>query len=444
MADNNVVGGVDENSVRFIHHLIRNSRRRRLMMQLTVHYLFARRRRLLSVCLISLLMLFSQRRVIRQLPRHRSCRRLVRNTGWWENVWNNYSEARFKKTFRISRATFRYILDRIEPILARQTLTEDLISPDERLAICLYQLGRGDYYYTIAELVGRGVSTVSSIVEEVSQVLVNHLWNDCVSIHLPHSTEAFKEKILDMEELWQFPCCWAAIDGCHIPIKCPPGGLESCKEFHNFKNFYSIVLMAMVDSKYRFVWGSCGFLGNSHDAIIFKSTNLWDALQNGLLPNIAKVIGEVSVPPLIVGDSAFPLQSWLMKPYTNATLSPKQRYFNYRLSRARMVTESAYGQLKGRWRVLFRKNESNKERVRTVTLTCMVLHNICIERGDSIARKLDLSVDPSTQEKRDREEIRKLLQMTDCRSSKDTSDEAVKVRDALWEKLWVEKETGKV
>ena len=121
MADNNVVGGVDKNSVRFIHHLIRNSRRRRLMMQLTVHYLFARRRRLLSVCLISLLMLLSQRRVITQLPRRRSCRRLVRNTGWWENVWNNYSEARFKKTFRISRATFRYILDRIEPILPQGT-----------------------------------------------------------------------------------------------------------------------------------------------------------------------------------------------------------------------------------------------------------------------------------------------------------------------------------
>ena len=48
-----------------------------------------------------------------------------------------------------------------------------------------------------------------------------------------------------------------------------------------------------------------------------------------------------------------------------------------------------------------------------------------------------------TGEKRDREEIRKLLQMTDCRSSKDTSDEAVKVRDALCEKLWVEKVLNK-
>ena len=162
-----------------------------------------------------------------------------------------------------------------------------------------------------------------------------------------------KEKILDMEDLWQFPCCWAAIDGCHIAIKCPPGGLESCKEFHNFKNLYSIVLMAMVDSKYRFVWGSCCFPRNSHDAIILNSTNLWDALQNELLPNIAKVVGEISIPPLIVGVSAFPLQLWLMKPYTNASLNPKQRYFNYRLSRARMVTESAYGQLKGKMESTF-------------------------------------------------------------------------------------------
>ena len=131
------------------------------MIQLTVHYSFARRRRLLSVCLIAFLMLLSQTRVIARLPRRQSCRRLVRNASWWANLWNNYSEALFKKTFRICRATFRYILDRIEPILARQTLTEDPISPDKRIAIYLYRLGRGDYCYRISEVVGRRVSTVS-------------------------------------------------------------------------------------------------------------------------------------------------------------------------------------------------------------------------------------------------------------------------------------------
>ena len=59
---------------------------------------------------------------------------------------------------------------------------------------------------------------------------------------------------------------------------------------------------------------------------------------------IGKTMRDVNVPPLIVGDSAFPLRSWLLKPYTNAVLTPQQHYFNYRLSRARMVTEAAYGQ----------------------------------------------------------------------------------------------------
>ena len=45
----------------------------------------------------------------------------------------------------------------------------------------------------------------------------------------------------------------SAIDGCHISIKCPAGGLESAKEYHNFKNFNSIVMMAMVDAKYRII-----------------------------------------------------------------------------------------------------------------------------------------------------------------------------------------------
>ena len=76
---------------------------------------------------------------------------------------------------------------------------------------------------------------------------------------MPQTEGEFKEEILDVEEFWQCPCCWKAIDDCPIVMKYTPGGLQVCKDYHNFKNFYSIVLMAMVDSHYRFVWGSCGF-----------------------------------------------------------------------------------------------------------------------------------------------------------------------------------------
>lgn len=426
----------------FLANVMRERRRRQLSMHVMLQNLVARRRRVLNVAVLMLL-LISQLNNITVPGPIRSCRRLKRNAGWWDKVCDTYSDARFKKTFRVSRSTFNYILNRIEPFIIKQTITEDPIPADLRLAICLYRLGRGDYLYTIAEMSGLGVSTVSLIVREVCQVLVDHLWNETVSNHMPKTREDFKRKILDMEEFWQFPCCWAAIDGCHIPMKCPPGGLEACKEYHNFKNFYSIVLMAMVDSHYRFVWGSCGFPGNSHDAVIFQSTDLWSRIQDGFIPSIGKADGDINIPPLMVGDSAFPLRTWLMKPFTNSVLTAQQRYFNYRLSRARMVSEGAYGQLKGRWRVLLRKSESSRDVVRLITLACMVLHNICIMQGDSISKKLDLSSDGNGQ-KRNREDIRKLLQMRDCSSIRDTSFEANKVRDALCKKLWCEKETGEV
>lgn len=46
--------------------------------------------------------------------------------------------------------------------------------------------------------------------------------------HLPSDEVRFKEKMLDTEQLWQFSRSWASIDGCHLPLKCPPGGLEAC------------------------------------------------------------------------------------------------------------------------------------------------------------------------------------------------------------------------
>ena len=116
-------------------------------------------------------------------------------------------------------------------------------------------------------MAGIGERTVGN---EVTTAIVECLWEDTVKKHMPKSEDEFRSKILDIEEAWQFPCCWSAVDGCHIPIKCLPDGLESCKEYHNFKNFFSVVLMGMVDFKYRFVWASCGYPGNSHDSVIFS------------------------------------------------------------------------------------------------------------------------------------------------------------------------------
>ena len=76
-----------------------------------------------------------------------------------------------------------------------------------RLAICLYRLGCRDYYFTIAEMSGVGVSTVAGITEDVCEAIINNHWNGSAVNHFPKNEQTFRETLLDMEEIWQFPCC---------------------------------------------------------------------------------------------------------------------------------------------------------------------------------------------------------------------------------------------
>ena len=416
-----------------------NSKRKRRKEQQHILFLLRQHQRMLKVMIIAGLILLA-RQQINTADRFRSCRRLLRNHGWWDNVWSSYSNKRLKNCFRVSRQTFLYLLEHLRNDLEKVSLTEDPIPPECRLAICLFRLGRGDYYHTISELTGLGTATVCNITLEVSKAIVKELWDKTVVKHFPKTQQDFEDKMALMDEEWQFPYAFGAVDGCHLPIKCPPGGSEAAKEYHNFKSFYSMVLMAIVDPKKRFIWGSVGFPGNSHDSTIFKSTKIYsEIVEDGIIPSIAQKESNTNVYPMILGDGAFPFRPWLMKPFSNAKLSQSERYFNYRLSRARMVVEGAFGLLKGRWRILYRKCESKKDSVKWFALACIVLHNICFDHNDVAQRNWDLSNDCQTNGRRPHQLVRDILQMSQCRNIPDNSHQAGKIRNALKTKFWHER-----
>ena len=121
-------------------------------------------------------------------------------------------------------------------------------------------------------------------------------------------------------------------------------------------------------------------------------TSAWSYINFIFFPQWTREIEGKHIPIYIVGDPAYPLLDWLIKGYVeNANATPEQIHFNFKLSSARMIIEMAFGQLKGRWRCLGKKNESDITFIPPLVTACCALHNFCIEHGDLFNRRfLDL------------------------------------------------------
>ena len=97
------------------------------------------------------------------------------------------------------------------------------------------------------------------------------------------------------------------------------------------------------------------------------------------MPDKNCVVDGVETPPVILGDGASPLRSWIMKLHGDAVLTPEKAYFNYRLSRARMIMVGAFDKLKERFGIWFRKCGTKKGTVNImglIILYCIVLYCI--------------------------------------------------------------------
>lgn len=125
----------------------------------------------------------------------------------------------------MSKATFMEILSRVEPQLMKADLVGDVVPPRKRLAVALPRFIHGDYYKTIAEMYGIGETTAATICNDVSWIIVHTIWSRYIDSLMPHTAESMEF----LQRQMQFPYAFAAVDGCHIPVKCPPGGADARK-----------------------------------------------------------------------------------------------------------------------------------------------------------------------------------------------------------------------
>lgn len=136
--------------------------------------------------------------------------------------------------------------------------------------------------------------------------------------------------------------------------------------------------MAAVNANYEFIYVDVGTNGRVSDAGVWANSTLCRVLERGSagLPDDAHLPGSQKILPYVfVGDDAFPLKRYFMKPYPFKNQDDDQRIFSYRLSRARRIVENAFGIMSSRFRILQSAIQLEPNKVEKIVLACTALHN---------------------------------------------------------------------
>lgn len=178
------------------------------------------------------------------------------------------------------------------------------------------------------------------------------------------------------EERWQFPHCIGCMDGKHVIIQAP---FNSGSDFYNYKSNFSIVLFALVDADYNFIFVDVGCQGRISDGGVFKNTKFYKKLESkelglpedSLIPSLNK-----TMPYVFLADEAFALTTHIMKPYSGIhEKGTLERIFNYRLSRARRIVENVFGIISAIFRVLRKPILLSPAKSQIIVMAVCCLHN---------------------------------------------------------------------
>ncbi|XP_064487707.1 uncharacterized protein LOC135399901 [Ornithodoros turicata] len=289
-----------------------------------------------------------------------------------QELRNDDPEYHFKY-FRMTKASFDHLLGVVRDRILHAPTHRRPILPAERLAVALRFLSTGGSMQDIAMSYRMHRSTVSMILKETLPAI----W-DCLSpVVLKVPTRAAWEDIRNgFDTKWNFPNAIGSIDGKHFAIRCPD---KSGSDYYNYKGFHSVVLLAVADADYRFILVDIGAQGRLSDGSVFRDSAIGKSFEQSTLDLPANMSRW---PLCLVGDAAFPLRPYLMRPYPGRNLTEKKKVFNYRLSRARRCVENAFGILASRWRSFLGTVEGDPDLLTSMIKAAVCLHNFLM--SDSV------------------------------------------------------------
>ena len=133
------------------------------------------------------------------------------------------------------------------------------------------------------------------------------------------------------------------------------------------------------------MYADVGSNGRTNDSGVWNNSDQRDKIETrelGLPDAVPLPHGSIKMPYVFLGDDAFALKMYMMKPYSQRELTVEKRIYNYLHSRARRISENLFGILANRWRVFHSILNLGPEKVTAITTCTLVLPNF-LRKGAS-------------------------------------------------------------
>jgi hypothetical protein len=185
-------------------------------------------------------------------------------------------------------------------------------------------------------------------------------------------------------QFWSGPGTVAAGDGCAVGVEQPASAQVGgdVNSHHTRKYAWAFGFILFCDAKCEIMSVEATHVSSAHDAEMYSSGSVFQAIHDGKLPPWAHV----------VLDSAFACTEQELTPWSRGRnpLSKAKDTFNYHLSAQRQCVERVFGILQARWGILWRPVKVDFDRVKFLLLALCRLHNY-IMKDENMARRVYLS-----------------------------------------------------
>ncbi|KHJ95080.1 hypothetical protein OESDEN_04981 [Oesophagostomum dentatum] len=200
----------------------------------------------------------------------------------------------------------------------------------------------------------------------------------------PITRQMLEDCALKTHSLYDYQRAVGFLDGKHIMIKKPK---HSGSLYWNYKNFNSIILLAMCDADYHITAFDIGAPGRAGDAGVFRRSlikRFFDRNDHLFPPNRdLDGVGEVQYHILV--DGGFGQGHRFVRPYREPMAnSGSKRRFSAKHSGARRMIESVFGILVRRFQILQEPLKVEPKRAARIVRSILTLHSIIGIRRENI------------------------------------------------------------